>query len=55
MWVGEFELAGDQVDDRLEAILVWNQRRMPFQWRLIMRAAAMIGGRRLCVAHQYTS
>jgi hypothetical protein len=30
------------------AILVWNQRRMPLQWRL-----AIIGGRRLWVAHQY--
>src|ERR1700722_5826103 len=34
------------------AILVWNQRRMPFQWRLTMCAVAIIGGRRLWVAHQ---
>src|SRR3974377_2580355 len=26
------------------AILVWNQRRIPFQWRLTMRAASIIGG-----------
>jgi hypothetical protein len=35
------------------AILLWNQRRMPFQWRLTMRAASIIGGRRLWVAYQY--
>jgi hypothetical protein len=35
------------------AILLWNQRRMPFQWRLTVRAASMIGGSRLWVAQKY--
>ena len=35
------------------AILLWNQRRMPFQWRLTVRAASMIGGSRLWVAQRF--
>ena len=35
------------------AILLSNQRRMPSQWRLTVRAASMIGGSRLWVAQKY--
>ena len=35
------------------AILLWNQRRMPSQWRLTVWAASMIGGSRLWVAQKY--
>jgi hypothetical protein len=35
------------------AIPLSNHRRMPSQWRLMVRAASMTGGRWLCVAQKY--
>jgi len=35
------------------AILLWNHRSMPSQWRLTVLAASMIGSSRLWVAQKY--
>jgi hypothetical protein len=35
------------------AILLSNQRRMPFQWRLTVCAASMIGSNRRWLAQKY--